>query len=112
MEYSTDITENFDILDEYPIFVDEPLEGFLCSKNSGDLFAFRSFTLIPELLWHWVLIPVASVSANVKDAFASAASTPPDRWMSIVEDRRGGQPQLSAAWMEGRRPLPATSLDR
>jgi hypothetical protein len=96
-----DISEQFSFLDEQLVYVDAPLEGFLRSSKTGDLFAFRCSGIIGSWLWHWVLLPVSSIEPTVKEVFASARTTPPKRWLSIVEDRRGEEPQLYAAWLTG-----------
>src|SRR6187401_2387896 len=99
MEPWTDISDGFVVLENELVFVNEPLEGFLRSKDSGALFAFRSIEIVPELLWHWFLIPTTSTADSVTHTFTAAGSTPPARWMSIIEDRRRGQPKLSLEWI-------------
>jgi hypothetical protein len=103
MERMTDITDRFLFLENHLAYVDEPLEGVARSRDSGDLFVFRSLIIMEELLWHWVLIPVDSTDADIGQTFLAATTLPPARWMSIVEDRRDGHPQLSAVWIVGRR---------
>jgi len=65
MRRTTDITDRFVFLEEYLVYVDEPLEGVVRSKDTGDLFVFRSLAIVPKLLWHWVLIPVDSADADI-----------------------------------------------
>lgn len=97
-----DITDEFSFLDEHLEYHDGPLEGFLRSSSTGDLFAFRISFIIADRLWHWVLLPVSSTETGLEKIFTAARTAPPDRWLSIVEDRRRGDPQLSAVWMTGR----------
>ena len=103
MERMTDIADRFLLLKDHLAYVDEPLEGVAQSKDSGDLFVFRTLIIIPALLWHWVLIPVDATNADIAQIFLSATTQPPVRWISIVEDRRDGHPQLSAVWIVGKR---------
>ena len=101
IEVWRDISDEFSFLDQQLVYVDAPLEGFLRSSKTGDLFAFRCSGIIRNWLWHWVLLPISSTETTVKEVFASARTTPPERWLSIVEDRRGEEPRLHAAWLTG-----------
>ena len=94
----SDISDQFEFIEEQLVYVDAPLEGFLRGKT-GDLFAFRCTPIILGCLWHWVLLPVRAVT-SVKEVFEIARTNPPKKWVSIVEDRRG-EPRLSAAELTG-----------
>jgi hypothetical protein len=110
MHFSLDDSlDFFDFIDETIIYVDAPLEGFVRSKN-GVLYAFRVFEIIPAYLWHWVLVPAQSTSEPVSSAFFRAPG-PDDKWLSILEDRRGEMPRITVAeFLRGRTPLPRTAL--
>lgn len=99
VEVWRDITDHFSFLDEGLVYADAPYEGFLRSSATGELYAFRTVEILADVLWHWSLIPVSSIETTVEQVFASAQSDPPRKWMSIVEDRRGTEPQLYAAWL-------------
>lgn len=88
MRECSDVTELFEVLEERLVYVDAPVEGFLRSK-SGELYAFRCGSIIDGCLWHWVLLPVPALGSSVEAEFDRAGRQPPDRWVSIVEDRRG-----------------------
>jgi hypothetical protein len=103
MDRMTDIANRFLLLEDHLVYVDEPLEGVARSKDSGDLFVFRSLTIIPTLLWHWVLIPVTSTDVDIEQVFLSATTEPLARWMSIVEDRHDGHSQVGAVWIVGKK---------
>ena len=107
-EVWSDITDNFDFVEETLVYVDAPLEGLLRAKT-GELFAFRCKSIVDGALWHWVLLPVDSAHVTVADAFERARHEPAAAWLSIVEDRRGDQPCLVPAWMTGRHPFPQPS---
>jgi hypothetical protein len=107
----SDISDQFEFLSELLAYHDGPIEGFLREKDSQQLFAFRVSFVIPDLLWHWVLIPAASTADGVASAFSRPAATR-GRWMSIVEDRRGGEPRLLAEWIEDGSRVPVEVLDR
>jgi hypothetical protein len=59
------------------------------------------------LLWHWVLVPIESTDTSVSEAFRAARTTPPDKWISIVEDRRGNEPKLTAAELRAEHSIPS-----
>ena len=103
MQRMTDIADCFLLLEDHLVYVDAPLEGVAQSKDSGDLFVFRTLAVIPDLLWHWVLIPVDSPDVDIGQIFRAATAQPPVRWMSIVEDRRDGDSRLSAVWIVGKK---------
>ena len=96
-----DISDQFEFLKEQLIYVDAPLEGFVRAKNSGDPFAFRCVPAVRGCLWHWVLVPVHSTKESVARTFEKARTAPPHQWISILEDRRGDEPQLGAVWLTG-----------
>jgi hypothetical protein len=94
-----EVSEYFELVDTKLVYVDAPLEG-LVRTRAGELFAFRCAAVVPGCLWHWVLLPAHSVEDSVEDVFERARSVPPAQWVSIVEDRRGPQPCVSAAWLD------------
>jgi hypothetical protein len=95
-----DVSDEFELLEDQLVYHDAPLEGFLRAR-AGELFAFRTQTIIDGHLWHWVLLPVASVEAPISRTFAAARQTPPDLWISIVEDRRGDEARVVIARLRG-----------
>lgn len=97
-----DITDGFTILDERLVYVDSPLEGFLRALDTSELFVFRCSNIVPDLVWHWFVLPAGSIESEVEALFAAARTNPPNRWMSIIEDRRGEKPRLYAAWLTGK----------
>jgi hypothetical protein len=97
IEVWADISEQFSFLEEQLVYVDAPLEGFVRSFKTGELFVFRSTPIVAELVWHWVLLPIASTDVTVKSAFDAARAMPPEHWLSVIEDRRGEEPRLYAA---------------
>ena len=101
VEVWQDITDHFSFVNEHLVYTDAPWEGFLRSSATGELFAFRTSEIIAGLLWHWSLLPVSSVEETVGQVFSAAQTDPPQKWISIVEDRRGTEPQLSAARLTG-----------
>ena len=106
MNHLSDILQKFSFLEEHLVFVDEPLEGFLRSIDSQELFAFRITIVIPDLLWHWILIPVSSSELTIDEIFANAKNVTPERWISIVEDRRCEESHLSMKWLGRSHRLP------
>jgi hypothetical protein len=105
-----DISEHFDFIEDKLVYVDAPLQGLLRAKT-GELFAFRCTAVVRGCLWHWVLLPVASSEAIVDDTFERARQAPPERWVSIVEDRRGGESRVAAAELAGRKhEIPASAF--
>ena len=101
VEVCVDVTEMFDLLDEHLIYIDSPIEGFMRLRKTDELFAFRCMTIIRDTLWHWVLLSASSTERNVKDWFEDAKRSVPPYWVSIVEDRRGGEPRLYVATLVG-----------
>jgi hypothetical protein len=101
-----DVTDQFSILKEQLVYVDAPFEGFLRSHKTSELFAFRCFEVIDKVLWHWVLLPASSTEVKLDEIFVSARTSPPKRWLSVVEDQRGEEPQLYAAWLSGDEHVP------
>ncbi|XXF77086.1 hypothetical protein P2318_29135 [Myxococcaceae bacterium GXIMD 01537] len=99
------LSDRFELLEEHLVYVDAPLEGFLRAIRKKELFAFRCRAVVPGCLWHWVLIPVSSLSASIDAAFEAARATPKD-WLSIVEDLRREPARLWATWMTSRQALP------
>jgi hypothetical protein len=95
-----DVTDHFEFIDETLVHVDAPLEGVVRAK-SGELYAFRVVTLVDGCLWHWILLPVDSAAADVRSTFDAARTAVPDRWLSIIEDRRGPASRVSIAAMSG-----------
>jgi hypothetical protein len=112
LEHWTDITQHFDFIEESLVYVDSPLEGHLRAKD-GELFAFRCQAIIEQTLWHWVLLPIASTEVGVDDAFKNAINSPPQHWLSLVEDRRGPTPTITAAMLAtSSHPLPRAVLEQ
>jgi hypothetical protein len=104
----TDILDRFEQLDEHLVYVDGPLEGYLRERASGDLFAFYRVEVVASVVWHWVLVSVASPSVPAADVFAAVRRGSPERWMSILEDHRAERVRLSAAWISSAtHPIPA-----
>lgn len=101
-----DISEKFVFVDEHLVYVDSPLEGYLRDKRTGEIFAFRCTEIVPERVWHWVLLPAVSAGLMVEAVFSAARATPPHEWISVIEDRRGPKARLSAALLSGERTLP------
>jgi len=100
------ILERFEFIDETLVYVDAPLEGVVRDKTGG-LFAFRCSAIVHGYLWHWVLLPVASSAASIEDTFEAARAAPPEAWISVVEDRRAGQPRVTVVLLDGRvHPIP------
>ncbi len=95
----SDVSEQFEFDEDRLVYVDAPLEGIVRSRK-GESFAFRCRSIIDGYLWHWVLIPAASVDATTDQVFAAAKSSPPKHWISIVEDRRG-PPRVAIGRMDG-----------
>jgi hypothetical protein len=93
--------DHFEFVEERLVYVDAPLEGLLRAKT-GELFAFRCDSIIDHTLWHWTIVPAESLETAVADAFLAAQKNPA-RWLSIVEDRRGEQERILAAWSQ---PIP------
>jgi hypothetical protein len=104
VENWSEITDHFQFVEERLVYVDAPLEGLLRAKT-GELFAFRVLMIIDHTLWHWVIVPVDSLETEVADAFL-AAQKKPARWLSVVEDRRGDEQRITAAWMTPKQPVP------
>ena len=99
LEVLQDITQAFSFVDQSLVYMDAPWEGFLRSTTNGDLFAFRVSEIVTDTLWHWTLLPVPTLERTVDEVFTSARAEPPKPWLSIVEDRRGAEPRLSATWL-------------
>lgn len=104
VENWSEITDHFQFVEERLVYVDAPLEGLLRAKT-GELFAFRVVMIIDHTLWHWVIVPVDSLETEVADAFL-AAQKKPSRWLSVVEDQRGDEQRITAAWMTPKQPVP------
>lgn len=101
VEVWNEVSDYFELVEDRLVYVDAPLEGLLRAKD-GELFAFRCAPIVRGCLWHWVLLPARSIEDSVSDVFDRARKNgPPTRWVSIVEDRRGPQPRVSAAWLDG-----------
>jgi len=96
----SDVSEQFEFIEEKLVYVDAPLEGIVRAKTGG-LFAFRCSPIVTGYLWHWVLLPVESAEASIDETFAKVKEAPPDRWISIVEDRRGDQPRVAVGRLDG-----------
>jgi hypothetical protein len=94
------ITDHFSFVEDQLDYADAPLEGFLRSIG-GDLYAFRVSGIIEDLLWHWLVLPVPSLGHSVDQIFLAAETDPPKNWLSIVENLRGSEPRLYAAWLTG-----------
>lgn len=112
MEKWNDITDGFELLAGTLVYLDQPIEGHARARSgprSGALFAFRCEAIVDGCLWHWVLVPIASESVSVGEAFADQAHYP--TWISILEDRRGPRPLFLMEAMAGprheRRRLPS-----
>lgn len=104
-----DISEHFEVVHESVVYVDSPIEGLLRSRT-GDTYAFRCFTIAEGRLWHWTLLP-CEPGDNPAQVFRSAAAFPPERWTSILEDRRI-RPTLTGATLVTRDcPIPVSALD-
>lgn len=104
-----DVSEFLDFVDETISYVDAPLEGIGRTKT-GVLYAFRVLEIVPGCLWHWVLVPAQSTSEPVSSAFCRSPG-PEDKWLSILEDRRGEKPRITVAeFSRARMPLPRTAL--
>jgi hypothetical protein len=113
VEVWKDISEQFAFLDEHLVYVDAPLEGFVRALRSGALFAFRCTPIVPGAAWHWVLLPASSTDDTVDAVFAAARISAPAKWLSIIEDRRGNDPQLHASWISGEtHSLPGSTFDQ
>ena len=107
VETWADVTQAFELLDEELVYVDQPLQGYLRSREDGRLFAFRADIVVPDLVWHWTLIPKAAEACSVDECFSLAQRRPPAVWISVLEDRRSGPPLLRAVWLDGsRRAMP------
>jgi hypothetical protein len=96
----SDVSDQFEFIEEKLVYVDAPLEGIVRAKT-GELFAFRCSPIVAGYLWHWVLLPVESTEAAIDETFAKARKSPPDRWISIVEDRRGDEPRIAVGRLDG-----------
>jgi len=101
MQVWKDILDEFEFLEEQLVYVDAPIEGFLRALKTGELFAFRCTQIVPGCLWHWVLLPASPSHVTVEAVFSAVRVAWPKEWISIVEDRRGEEPQLVVAWMRG-----------
>lgn len=95
------MAERFVFLDRQLVYVDAPFEGLVRSLEGDRVFAFRTESIVMNLVWHWVLLPVSSSEVEVAAAFELAETSPPHEWISIVEDRRGEAPRLYAACLPG-----------
>lgn len=111
MSFITDISEEYEFVPEFLVYADEPLEGFLRMKATGDLFVFRTSVIIDAVLWHWVLLPVVTMRNDLQEVFDEMASRDDGKWLSIVEDRRDGRSRLHPAWISGKR-VPGAVLRR
>ncbi|HUJ62993.1 MAG TPA: hypothetical protein VLX92_31030, partial [Kofleriaceae bacterium] len=85
---------------EHFIYNDGPLEGYAVS-DTGEHFAFSCLEILSGMLWHWTLIPVTSTSKPVSDIVEAARSSPPEFWVSILEDNRDETPHVSECRMVG-----------
>jgi hypothetical protein len=94
------VSDQLELIEETLVYVDSPLEGHLRSKT-GDLYTFRCVPVVRERLWHWILLPASSNQSAVADVFQRAQHVTPTHWISLVEDRRGDQPRVHAAWLSG-----------
>lgn len=95
------VSDAFDVLDKHLIYVDAPLEGFVTSHVTGQIFAFRCIELLPDMVWHWVLVPVVDNDLAAEAALESARSSPPCQWLSVLEDRRTGRSKAVAICLDG-----------
>jgi len=100
MEILTDVSEQFEFVDDTLVYVDAPIEGVVRSKT-GELFAFRCSTIVTGILWHWVLVPVASSEVSIAATFDEARKAAPPEWISIVEDRRGDSARVAMCRLVG-----------
>ena len=106
MEFK-DVTDLFEFVEETVEYHDGPLQGCVRERATGDLFAFRTFAIVVDRLWHWVMVPCAK-----PDDFAVALVGPPvDGWLSIVEDRRQGEGHCSLVRMGANVPRPQFAPD-
>lgn len=81
---------NFDkleFLNEHLSYHDAPIEGFVRAEDK-QLYAFRTFVIIRDKLWHWLLVPVQSTEISAEAVMDAAIRQPPERWISIIEDLR------------------------
>ena len=98
---SGELTGELSILPDHLIYVDSPFEGYVQLAGTSEIFVFRVFAIVPNHSWHWVLIPACSATESVEKNFLAARVKPPERWVSLIEDHREGQPCLYASVIRG-----------
>ena len=92
----TDITEEFEFLEETVTYIDAPLDGFVRNR-SGELFAFQRVTVVADAIWHWALVPARSDTLRVADVFRVAREAKSVDWISGLEDARFEPTKLTLA---------------
>lgn len=97
-----DVADQFELVEETVDYHDGPLQGCVRERATGELFAFRTWPIVVDRLWHWVMVPCATPD----DFEASLASPPVDGWLSIVEDRRQEPGRCSLVRMSANAPRP------
>jgi hypothetical protein len=100
-----DITDEYAFVNETLAYSDGPIEGYVRDRTKS-LYAFRCFPIVGRLLFHWSLVPVTSIARSVSDVFAEARTSPPERWISIVEDRRESDAELRVVVLSGAVAIP------
>ena len=104
MQIGRTIEDFFEILETNLVYVDAPIAGFALSRGSNQLHAFCTTVVVPDLVWHWVLVPTSTTEADPVSVLAQAARVPGRAWFSVLEDRRGAVPAVSCELL--RSPLP------
>jgi hypothetical protein len=87
---------------------DGPLAGWMSCKKCGRWFAFDCATVIETMLWHWSMIPSEKIG-DARQAILDAAKNRDGWWLSVVEDRRGGDERQLGVRIQSRAAKPAIS---
>ncbi|MBA3398072.1 MAG: hypothetical protein H0T89_35935 [Deltaproteobacteria bacterium] len=111
MDVFGDITDRFEFDNDLLVYVDAPLEGVAIELTTSRRFAFSVFAIVPDQLWHWVLVPeqfgflVLRSKPRAPDDMWRTVNFTELEWLSVVEDAREEPSRLSMARLIGHFPI-------
>lgn len=82
-----DMSKLFDFEEERAEYLDGPISGWVRRREDGVWLAYDCQTIVPEKLWHWILV-AADKGEDHQRVLAEAAARTTGSWLSVVEDRR------------------------
>lgn len=92
-----DMTARFSFSEETLEYHDGPLAGWIRDRQSGDWYAFECVVVLAGSVWHWLLRRTSGDGRPTDPATRT--------WISVIEDRRSGEPRCSMMIMEGPPPF-------